>query len=470
MLDRWEGVAAQSAGRGWPCPPLRRRCASRCWTPGSGRRPHWRGGDGPVGPALTHTLTLCVLQSPPLSLQMPSVSPPPSSLKPSLRSDLTQQAASVLFEMNVSPKRSPTIIFGHKSVTAFKSADSNTALVSTVQPFGEPFGSLDIDVGEAGGHKLLRDRFQQLNNLTSLQTTVHSGGPWQRLSFSHIISIVPPRLDDTITQYASDVIVDCYSACVKSAENAQVTTLVFPLLCSGRSKASTPLSFVTQAALTALSRVESHSLSTIFVLCKDLPVLSALLSDATDADWTFIDQLPADVVNFFGDNFSGKQVFPPSSPTAQPPSNKTASPACHAAASLTSRNISPSEPSQSGHFGANPIDTNTPTTASPRVPSSLPRIVTCGHTAAEPPFSAPRLPSNVTDDQRRRMECNKVQAQSRKKQRVHKSPSSLGPPVASPAVNPHPALPPAPKPLLVNPYQSSVISTCSHLPNVSSCS
>ena len=79
--------------------------------------------------------------------------------------------------MNVSPKRSPTIIFGHKSVTAFQSTDSNTALVSTVQPFGTPFGSLDNDVVEAGGHKLLCDRFEQLNNLTSLQTTVHSGGP-----------------------------------------------------------------------------------------------------------------------------------------------------------------------------------------------------------------------------------------------------------------------------------------------------
>ena len=172
--------------------------------------------------------------------------------------------------MNVSPKCSPTIIFGHKSVTAFKSADSNTALVSTVQPFGEPFGSLDIDVGEAGGHKLLRDRFQQLNDLTSLQTTVHSGGPWQRLSFSHIISIVPPRLDDTRTQCASDVIVDCYSACVKSAENAQVTTLGFPLLCAGSSKASTPFLFITQAALTALSSLKCHSLSTIFVLYKDI--------------------------------------------------------------------------------------------------------------------------------------------------------------------------------------------------------
>ena len=155
-------------------------------------------------------------------------------------------------------------------------------------------------------------------------------------------------------------------------------------------------------------------------------------------------------------------------PLYSPPPNKSASPACHAAVSLTSRKISPSEPSQSGHFGANPIDTITPTTASPRAPSSLPRIVDCGHTAAESPSSALQLPSNVTDDQRRRMECNKVQAQSRKKQRVYKSPSSLGPPVASPAVNPHPALPPAPKPLLVNPYQSSVISTCSHLPNVSS--
>jgi len=48
--------------------------------------------------------------------------------------------------------------------------------------------------------------FEQLKNLTSLQTTIHSGGPWQRLSFSHIISIVPPRLDNTSTQCASDVI------------------------------------------------------------------------------------------------------------------------------------------------------------------------------------------------------------------------------------------------------------------------
>ena len=107
--------------------------------------------------------------------------------------------------MNVSPMHSPSVIFGHKSVTAFRSTDSNTALVSTVQPVGHSFGSLDNDAVVAGGQNLLHHHFEQLKNPTLLQTAIHSGGPKQRLSFSHIVSIVPPRLDDTMITHSSDL-------------------------------------------------------------------------------------------------------------------------------------------------------------------------------------------------------------------------------------------------------------------------
>ena len=167
---------------------------------------------------------------------MPSASPSQSSSKPSDRSVLTQQAASVLAQMNVSPMHSPNIIFGHKSGTAFRSNDAATAIVSTVEPRGTSFGSLDTDVVLAGGQTLLLGHFEQLKNLSSCQTAVHSGGPWQKFRSSHIISIIPQRLANANTQSASGVLTDCYTDCLKAADTAHVTTLVFPLLCAGSSR------------------------------------------------------------------------------------------------------------------------------------------------------------------------------------------------------------------------------------------
>ena len=76
-----------------------------------------------------------------------SASPPQSSSKPSDRSVLTQQVASVLVQTNVSSMHSPTIIFGHKSATALHSNDPHTAIVSTVEPCGTSFGIFDKQAG-----------------------------------------------------------------------------------------------------------------------------------------------------------------------------------------------------------------------------------------------------------------------------------------------------------------------------------
>ena len=80
--------------------------------------------------------------------------------------------------MTVSPMHSPSIIFGYKSVTAFHNNDAATVTAATVEPRGTSFGSIDANVVLAGGQALLLDLVKQLKNLLSLQTAVHSGGPW----------------------------------------------------------------------------------------------------------------------------------------------------------------------------------------------------------------------------------------------------------------------------------------------------
>jgi hypothetical protein len=90
------------------------------------------------------------------------------------RSLLTQQAASVLCEMNPSPMQSPRIIFGYNYITAFRSNDVITAIVSTVKPRGASFGSLDNDVVLAGGQGLLRARYHHLKDLELTKHTILS--------------------------------------------------------------------------------------------------------------------------------------------------------------------------------------------------------------------------------------------------------------------------------------------------------
>ena len=119
------------------------------------------------------------------------------------------------------PRAPHAIIFGHKSVTAFRSKDAATAIVSTVKPRGAFFGSLDNDGVLAGGQGLLLGRFDHLKNLLSGQTAVHSGGPWHNLRSSHIISIVPPRLGDINTQSASDVLTQCYTNCLQASPTVE---------------------------------------------------------------------------------------------------------------------------------------------------------------------------------------------------------------------------------------------------------
>jgi len=121
-------------------------------------------------------------------LAQPSVDTIPNSIAPGVRA------------------RSPAVIFGHDSVTAFHSNDAAITSVSTVESCGEYFGTLDVAVTMAEGHILLMERFEQLKVLLSGQNTVLSGSPLCNDCSPNIISVVPPRLNGTNTQVPFDIL------------------------------------------------------------------------------------------------------------------------------------------------------------------------------------------------------------------------------------------------------------------------
>ena len=229
----------------------------------------------------------------------------------------TQAGASALLAM-AAPECLPTIfVVGLASIVNFRDAAGYSALVTTVEPGGHAFGSLDRSISAAGGSDLNSRRYSAISMIGIGETLAVDGGPFGDLPpVSHIIYTVPPKIGLNFTPSTCQLLAKCYRDVLLAAHEQRITSVALPLLSSGSSRGNAPLADVARAALDAFAGLNDLAIQRVYLLTNSPDVLAAILHQAARLCWVTRPHLPNGVHDFFLER-SGKQLVPPPSPPPQ---------------------------------------------------------------------------------------------------------------------------------------------------------